>query len=305
MSTNHNAKYAFYYLLSLTGLIFVALSVGMILFGIIDKTIPDALNYGGSYDGQLKFAISALFIATPIYYFIFCLINRGLKKEEIAKDSGVRRWLTYFTLLVSALIILGVFIGVINSFLSGSLTSQFILKALSVFVIAAAVFSFYFYDIKREAVTKPDRVMKIFFWASLIIVVAAFIAAWFFVESPKVARDRRLDQALSNNISNLENAVNNYYDRNKKLPDNLEALKNEPNNYLTDANFVDPETKAPIIYQKSGDKTFEFCATFRTDSAQSNNGMTIAVYPRGINNHAAGYQCLPGTLYVVPAPLKI
>jgi len=314
MNNKQNAKYAFYYLLSLAALIFMALSVGMILFTIIDKTIPDALNFGsGNSDGMLKFAISALLISAPIYYLIFGLINRGLKKEEIAKDSGVRRWLTYFTLLVSALIILGVFIGVINTFLSGSLSSQFILKSVAVFLISAIVFSFYFYDIKREEVVKKDLALKIFFWATFAIVAAVFIASWFFVESPKIARERRLDQILSNNISGLESAMNTYYIDNKKLPETLDALKTDKNIYLPASSLLDPETKSLIVYEKLTDQTFQLCATFRLDSAQDNyngsyNGSMMVSYPASATNHAAGYQCLAGTLYAVPglqAPLKI
>jgi uncharacterized membrane protein len=296
MNNTHNAKYAFYYLLSLVALIFTALSVGMIVFNIIDRTIPDILSsINGSSDAQLKFAISALLIATPIYYLILNLIYRGLRKEEIAKDSAIRRWLTYFTILVSSLIILGVFIGVINSFLAGDLTSQFILKAVTIFILAAAVFSFYFYDIKRADLIKKDKIVKIFLWASLVIIAAAFVASWFFVESPKTARARRLDQAVVSNINNLESVVNSYYDRYQKLPDNLEAVKAEQDIYLAANALIDPETKTPIVYQKLGDKDFQFCATFRTDTATEND-RTIS-YPKNSQNHAAGYQCFKGSLW--------
>jgi len=306
MTNTQNAKYAFYYLLSLVALIFMALSVGMIIFSIIDKVIPDALNYsGGNYDGQLKFAISAILIATPIYYLILNLIYRGLRKEEISKDSGIRRWLTYFTILVSSLIILGVFISTINNFLSGDLTSQFILKALTIFVEAAVVFSFYFYDIKRQDLIAKDKIVKIFLWASLALVVAAFIASWFFVESPKTARARRLDQAVVNNIYSLESAVNSYFDRYKKLPDNLEAIQAEKDISLSTNTLVDPETKSPIVYQKLGDKDFQFCATFRTDSTTINGSYPVSYPSDNKNNHAAGYQCLKGTLWAVANAVKI
>jgi len=306
MDNKQNAKYAFYYLLSLAALIFMALSVGMILFSIIDKTIPDAINSSaGSSDGLLKFAISALLISAPLYFFITRLINQGLKKGEIAKDAGVRRWLTYFNLLVSALIILGVFIGVINSFLSGSLTAQFILKAAAMFIIAAVVFSYYFYDIKREDVAKKNLVLRIFFWASLAIVVAVFVAAWFFVEPPKIARERRLDQALADNISNLESAVNTYYSHNQKLPDTLDALKTDNSLYLPSTALIDPETKTPIVYKKLDDRSFQFCATFRLDSIQDNSGQSMDSLPATINNHGVGYQCVNGNLYAAPTPLKI
>lgn len=295
MPNNQNAKYAFYYLLSLVALIFMALSVGMIAFSIIDKTIPDALSPVTNGDEMLKFAISALLISGPIFYLVINLIYRGLKKDELAKDSGIRRWLTYFTILVSALIILGVFIGVINSFLSGDLTSQFILKAATVFIIASAVFSFYFYDVRRQEVAKKDKVVKVFFFVSLALVAVAFVSAWFFVESPAAARNRRLDQAVVSNIYNLESAVNSYYDRYKKLPDSLAAVQGERDIYLDARSLVDPETNIPIFYQKLGDNDFQFCAVFRTDSASESKRVS---YPSNKNeNHGAGYQCLKGTLW--------
>ncbi len=302
MTNKQNAKYAFYYLLSLVALIFTTISVGLIVYSIIDKTVPDALNtYIGNYDGQLKFAISALIIAAPSFYLLSGLIFKGLRKEEMEKDSGVRRWLTYFILLVSSLIILGVFIGVINNFLSGELTSRFILKAITIFILSAGVFSFYFYDIKREDLIKKDLVVRLFFLISLALLIAAFSAAFFFVESPKTARARRLDQIIINNISGLESSVNTYYDKNKKLPETLEVLKAEKNIYLDAANLSDPETKQPIVYQKLNDKDFQFCATFRLDSAQENNGQAIeaSTYPayKGDKSHAAGYQCIPGSLW--------
>lgn len=300
MHNKHNAKYAFYYLLSLVALIFTALSFGMIIFSIIDKLIPDVLNsYSGSVDSQLKFAISALFIAAPIFYFISGLIHRGLHKGELEKDSAIRRWLTYFIILVSSLIILGVFIGVINSFLSGELTSRFIFKALSMLFISGITFSFYFYDIKRDNPDKSDKVVKIFFFATLVLAVAAFVAAWFFVESPKTARNRRLDSALVQNMYNIENAVNSYYDRNNKLPLNIEELKNDKNIYIGANSLVDPETKAPIVYNKISVKEFEMCATFRTDSIAESTKQGASYVGIDINSkeHRAGYQCLRGNLY--------
>ncbi len=302
MNNKHNAKYAFYYLLSLVALIFTALSFGMILFSIIDKLIPDVLNSYSNVDNQLKFAISALFIAAPIFYFISTLIHKGLHKGELEKDSAIRRWLTYFIVLISSMIILGVFIGVINNFLSGELTGRFILKAVTMLFISGITFSFYFYDIKREQPEKKDKIVKIFFFATAALVLAAFIAAWFFVESPKTARNRRLDSALVQNIYSIENAMNSYYDTNKKLPASLDELKADKRNYFNENVLMDPETKAPIIYNKLSDKEFELCATFRTDSiaeaAKQASYIGMDTYSK---EHFAGYQCLRGNLYTAKA----
>lgn len=294
-----NAKYAFYYLLSFVALVFMALSVGMVFFEIINKLVYDAIDNSGFSSGVLQFAISALIIATPIYYLISNLIAKGLQKQELEKDSGIRRWLTYFIILVSSLIILGVLIAAITNFLNGELTTRFILKSLTVIIIAAATFSFYFYDIKREDLIKRDKVVRVFFFSSLVLVLAAFVLAWFFVDSPKLMRDRRLDQIVMNNISGLENAVNSYYEKNKSLPDSLAALKNNSDFYLSENVLKDPETGAAIVYNKKGAIEFEFCATFRTSNKET-NGQNGPIYSAPASQvHSAGYQCLKGNLYVL------
>jgi hypothetical protein len=302
--TNHvNAKYAFYYLLSLAALFFVALSVGMIAFSIIDKSIVDVL--ATSYydkDSQLKFAISALLIAAPIFYVISNLINKGLKTGELDRESGIRRWLTYFILLVSSLVLLGVFIGVINNFLSGELTGRSILKALSMFVIAGVIFSYYLYENKREDFSGKSLTMKAFLFGSLSLVLLSFISAWFFVESPTMARNRRLDQNLINNISNIEGAVNSYLGSQNKLPENLEELKADPGNYLNSASLIDPETKEAIQYQKTSSTTFELCANFRTDNREQ--GQNIYSSPSD-KLHNSGFQCLKGFIFDGEKLLKI
>jgi uncharacterized membrane-anchored protein len=302
---NNNAKYAFYYLLSLVALIFTALSVGMIAFGIINKTLVDALNLGGNTSDTLKFAISAIIIAAPIFFAMQHLIARGLKNGELTKDSGVRRWLTYFILLVSSVTILGVFISIINSFLAGEITSNWILKALSMIIISAIIFSFYFYDIKREDVVAKNLVIRIFFFASLSLIVIAFVAAWFFVESPTLTRAKRLDQNVINNVNNLENAVNSFNDKYKKLPDTIDEIKNNRDIYLDLKSLNDPETGALISYHKVSETTFEFCATFRTDNKNVDPRADTNYYSDPTKLHAAGYQCIPGQVWSSAKPVIV
>jgi hypothetical protein len=290
MANKNNAKFAFYYLLLLVALIFMAISVGLIAFNIINRTIYDPLVYSAynNYNNQFKFALSALIFAAPIFYITISLIRRGLKKGELAFNSGIRRWLTYFILFVSSLIILGVLISTVNSFLSGELTLRFILKAVTVFIISALVFSFYFYDIKQESPTPKSQVNIVFLITSLLIVLSAFISVWFFIESPKIARDRRFDQMILNDINNLEHSVNSYYSFHKSLPDNLSDLEDNFNLYYL-------ESDQKIEYKKIGDDSFEFCAVFKADSQKLERG----AYLNSARNksYEAGYNCLEGYLW--------
>lgn len=306
MTNNHNAKYAFYYLLSLVALIFVSISVGMIAFGIISQTVADtlALNSYGDYNGQFRFAISALLIATPIFFVINRFINRGLQSKELDQESGIRRWLTYLILLVSSITVLGIFISVINNFLNGELTLSFVLKALTMLIISGSVFSFYLYDIKRADATKKDKVVKIFFFVSLTLIVAAFVAAWFFMESPKEARNRRLDQIVINRIYSLESATNEYYRTKHVLPDTLKEITDSPGYYNSmERMIIDPKTgqEKVIDYKKIDATNFEFCADFLASSYPSNTATRPTInYSAGSKDHDAGYQCFKSEVWNEP-----
>ncbi len=290
---NNSAKFAFYYMLSLVALVFMSLSTGMIIFQIINKSIADVLNqYSASFSSdQLKFAISALIISAPIFYFLTRAIHKNLFSGALNKDSGIRRWLTYLVLFAASCVMIGWLIDTLNTFFNGDLTSKFILKALTAIAISAAVFTFYFYDIRREIVVgKKDRMISLYFYASLAVVVAAFIASLFFVESPTETRNRKLDESVLSSFDQIDSAINTYFIDKGTLPANLDALKTEVT-YLMDTNFVDPATMQKHDYKVLEKTKYELCATFRTSNLPDSNAST-PIYQGVRWQHATGYQCL-------------
>jgi len=293
----HHAKYTFFYLLSLLALVFVAVSVGIVSFQLINRFLFDALSVNTDQvsNEALRFAISALIIAAPLFYVASNLIKRGLKSGELSPESPVRRWLTYFILLISSLVVVGSLIALVNNFLSGEATWRSVLKIITVLFLGAIVFSFYFQDIKKKA--NANRLLfNLYFYFSLVLVVASFVTAVFLVESPKVARAKRLDQLLVNNISSVESLVNTYYDHYQKLPDDLNMLKQDKFLSANSEQFLDPETKAEIEYNKKGETDFELCAVFRFDNTKSDNRYYTAPSV-GANVHGAGRQCFSGNLW--------
>ncbi|MBA3047793.1 hypothetical protein KKC83_04750 [Patescibacteria group bacterium] len=292
-SANNSAKFAFFYMLSLASLVFMSLAAGMIIFQIINKNIVDVLEqFRGSYSpDQLKFAISALIISAPIFYVAMSRIYKSLFSGELDKDSGVRKWLTYFILLVSSIVMIGWLIATINSFLDGELTGKFILKSITAIVIAAAIFTFYFYDIKRDvAVGEKNKIILIYFYASLAAVIAVFAASLFFVESPQETRNRKLDNMVLDKFNQIDNAVNTYYQENKKLPGSLELLAEEfP--YLTNEDLADAATGKKFGYKPGENNSYELCADFRTSSKGEENDAYNNFYKENWP-HDAGYQCL-------------
>jgi hypothetical protein len=303
------AKFVFFYLTHLVSLGFMTVSFGMIIFQIINKNIPDAVAYySGSYSASaLRFAISALLVSAPIFYVATSFIEKSLFTGELRKDSAIRRWLTYLVLFVSFLIFIGWLIAFVYNFLDGELTLKFFSKVISVLAIAGAVFSFYIYDIRREAVENiKDKVVKIFFIASLSLVVIVFVSSFFFVESPSEARDRKLDEMVINNFYSIDSCVDQYYTEKQNLPADFAAMQADCQ-YLTSNQLRDSQTGKDFSYGAVGTTTYEICANFRTsnigDNNNSNDGYNAG---SGVNSsaHNSGYQCLRRQVYIDAKPVN-
>ena len=308
---NNAAKFAFFYLLSLVALIALAMSSGMVIFQIINKNIIDVINqFSSNYSpSALKYAISALVISAPIYYLTMRQIFKNLATGALTKDSGVRRWLTYFILLVTSVVMISWLIATLNSFLGGELTTKFILKAMTAILIAATIFTFYFYEIKREEVQgKTDKIILAYCYGSLAIVLIVFVASLFFMESPTETRNRKLDNAILDKFERLDGAIQTYYQDKGVLPDDLVALLADYS-YLTNDDLKDPAINMAFDYKIISQNNYQLCSNFRMSNKDKN--IEENTYYQERWPHDAGYQCLKQTARtvsevkvkpVVPAP---
>ena len=300
----NSAKFSFYYLLSLVSLLFVSISSGMIIFETINKYIVDTLDqFSGQFSQEiLKFAISSLIIAAPIFFITMRQIYKSIYSGALDKESGVRKWLTYFVLLVSAVVMIFWLIMTINSYLNGELTTKAILKTLTVLTIAASIFGFYLYDIRRsEVMNVKDKVVTIYAYTTLTIVIGLFIWSLFIVESPTATRNRIHDNNVLGNFETINIAINDYYYKYKKLPADLVSLK-DVSAYLNDNNLQDQATKKMFDYKVKGDNEFELCATFL--SSNKNQQIMENYLYKDRWQHDAGYQCLSQKATDLKSPME-
>ncbi len=290
LGKHNNAKYAFLYMLSLVALLFTALGVGQILFNGINYFIKDLPGIYSSAAMPLTAAISMLVIAAPIYFLTMRSLENSLVKGNLDTDAAIRRWLVYFILFVSAVVMIFWLIFTLSNFLDGELTSKFIYKVLTVFVIAGGIFSYYFYDIRRDSAKKKDMVKLGFLIGGLVLTVGSLVFSFFFATSPAEARDRKYDEGTLNNFSQIDSAINSYYTKTKKLPDNLDQARQEAA-YLNSAIFQDAVSGKMYEYKKVDALNYELCADFRTSNKDDKSR---AMYPNNEDRwqHEAGYQCL-------------
>ncbi len=137
-------------------MVFVALYVSVVsfitlLFQYINYWQPDPLTfYQESVMNSIRWSASVLFVMFPVYLVVSWLINKDSAVDADKKNLKVRKWLTYLTLFASALTVIIDIITLLYNFLGGDLTLSFFLKILVVLLVAAAVFGYYLWDLKRE-----------------------------------------------------------------------------------------------------------------------------------------------------------
>jgi len=294
MSQTNSAKFAFLYLLSLVALGFFAIASGMALFQVINKNILDVVeSYGIRYNIEtLRFALSAMLVAAPIYLVTVWQINKNLFNGKLSADASIRKWLTYFILLAASLVMLGWAIAVINNFFNGELTLKFILKALTVLAISGAIFSYYLVDIRHEQVSDAKNIFaRAYLYGTIIVAVAIFVAGAFFVESPAQARQLRIDQETINRLNTTESAIQRYFEQSDALPANLGVLSQEVS-FTTKLDAQNPSTKQNFEYKIIEKKKYQLCTDFlRASVSEVEGGYPSYAYPYGNWEHEAGRQC--------------
>ncbi|MFA5173493.1 MAG: DUF5671 domain-containing protein [Candidatus Paceibacterota bacterium] len=293
---NSAAKFAFMYGIALVSLIITAVSTGGVVFQIINKYIEETGSlYSGTYTlSVLRMAVAALFIATPIYFIATARINKNFNAGDLREDMLVRKWLSYFILFVSSVVMIGYFIGIFYSFLEGELTAKFILKAATALVIAATVFSYYFYDItKKETGKKKDAVSRIYFWVSLAVILAVFVSGIVFVESPSMTRKKRQDNEVANRLMQIDSGISEFYRENGVLPKSLKELP-EKVAYFDEEAIKNPITGAEVEYKVVSAKKYELCTDFQlSNKNEKDNDYYVSVEWK----HEDGKDCFLRTAF--------
>jgi membrane protein YqaA with SNARE-associated domain len=260
----------------------VATALGTLYFQIINVTFPDALDgmswYGVSQaTSTIHYAIAALLIGFPLYFFAMRLWFRKFREDEGRVESKLSKWLTYLVLLVTAVTMVGDLITIVFTLLQGEITARFFLKALTILVIAGAVFGFYFLERRKiQYQSAVSRQVFLNFGRGVALIVALGIVLGFVVGgSPETARNRTFDQTRANNLSTLSDCIEQYAQGLGALPTTLADLR-QSSQYSYCAGYMkDPETGAAYEYRvvtpsRAEGATrvgaFELCATFALPS---------------------------------------
>jgi hypothetical protein len=147
-----SAREAFMYLLLFTTLYIVTYNLGNLLFQLINRASPDPASYAlETYIREsIRWSVASLIVALPVFLYMSRLTGRARRADPNKRSSPVRRWLTYLTLFVAACVLIGDVVMLVYNLLGGELTTRFVLKVVTVGMIAGTVFWYYLAELRGD-----------------------------------------------------------------------------------------------------------------------------------------------------------
>lgn len=279
------------FVLQLGSLVTLYVSIAAFLtlvFGTINVAIPDAADTVYSWDNNqsaMRLGMALLIVFFPVYLTLTRLVNEARRRSN-DNYIGVTKWLIYLSLLVCGLVFMGDLVTIITTYLEGEMTLRFMLKAVSMLLVLGLAFYYYSLDAKGYW-HNMSRYSIVYGAVTSVIVVGAMMASCYHIETPSEVRERKLDAAQVDDLTDIYWRIDNHYTQNGSLPMSIDEL------YETEVLPHAPTDRAEYQYKITGDTTFEFCAEFATESFD-----TVATRPvltpetRNYNwNHDAGYVC--------------
>ena len=298
-SDTGSARDAFFHLLAFTTLYATVISLVILAFTYIGRWFPDSAMtdyaYANTSDfSAIRWSIAVIVISFPMFLFLSRILHREFLSKPEKLNSGVRRWLTYLTLFVTACALIGDGITLLFTLLSGELTLRFVLKVLAVLILSGLPFGYYFSVLRIEHDQYKNSSIHARYLSASVVLTALFVLIGIFiVGSPMQGRAEKFDEQRLSDLRSIQNEIlNEVYgmDRGipvpvgiktlpKQLPKDLESVASAAQ--YQKIRIADPETDIPYRYETKN-ATFSLCATF---SLSRDLGYDI------FWNHPAGEHC--------------
>jgi Domain of unknown function (DUF5671) len=283
---SESSRDAFLYLLSFSTLATWSSALGSMLFRFIEHWFPDPIVRDQVYNlrNAVTWQMASVAVAFPIFAIVMRVILKEARGHPERLESGVRKWLTYIALFVTAVVMICDLIWVFSYFLKGELSTRFLLKAFTVMLISTAIFVYYLGSLRWDRNTNVIQVTALsrqFAVGAAAVLLASFCVGLGITGTPSEQRHLEADQRRIDNLRGIAGALNSWHTRVLPLPNTLSELVGYG---VNDSDIADPETKIPYEYRvKSGDD-YELCATFSGSEG-------IAPYQNQFWRHQKGRTC--------------
>lgn len=103
---------------------------------------------------------------------------------------------------------------------------------------------------------------RVFVGCVVAMVAAAVVGGLYLAGSPRSVRSQNFDNQRLNDLQQISNAIDAYFDTTNAVPTNLHDVTSSGKMQYAVNSFNDPETKVPYEYRVTGGSTYELCAMF-------------------------------------------
>jgi len=279
-----SAREAFLYLVLFATLYTTAFNVGAVLFQWVDLTLPDASQPWESPRNSIdavRGPTAGLIIAFPIFLLLARSIGRGITREPDKRGSKVRKWLTYLTLFVAAVVLIGDMTFLVTRILSGELPLRVLLKVGVVLAIAGTVFGHYLGELRRDESegTTPARELRVPPRLAAAAVLGVLVVGLILGGSPSRERHRQLDARRIQELQALKEVVDLYTRVHGQLPATLDMATGRPD--VSAIHSKDPVSGEGYRYRVVDPRHYQLCAKFDAATPPQDQVAEFWRHPRG------------------------
>jgi hypothetical protein len=258
---SEQAREAFYYLLVFITLGTWSFALGSLFYDLIDRWLRDPVAQPAvePFRYEVSLALASMIVAFPIFLYVSGSIAREVVRRPEALESGVRKWLTYLALAVAAAVLVSDAVWFLQQFLSGELTTRFLLHAIVLLVIAGGIFWYYLGTVGVEA-PSPAR-GRYFAWGAAAAIAAGLILGFFDIGSPVHQRAIAGDERRVEDLREIASSMNGRWSESSPksafvLPRRIDDLG------PAQAARRDPSTARPYEYRPLSGTRYVLCAVF-------------------------------------------
>jgi hypothetical protein len=148
---------AFEHIILFISLYVFATSLTLLFYLFIDKWVPSNTSYRSyayaySYfsTGLTRSYLSSIIVSYPIFAFLFLRLNKKNLANPAIRLLRSRKFLIYFTLVVTFIITLVSVTAIVFSFLNGNVTANSALKFLITIIVSMTIFGYWSYQVKED-----------------------------------------------------------------------------------------------------------------------------------------------------------
>ncbi|MEY2640948.1 MAG: hypothetical protein RL150_341 [Candidatus Parcubacteria bacterium] len=284
------------------------------VFAVINLALPDVAAGAWVYENSrssIAWSLSVFIIVYPVFLYLLFKVSHYLLESKERAAVSIRKWFIYLTIFLTAATLIVDGIVLLTTFLQGEqLTLRFVLKVLTIVIVALTIFWFSIKELRNTFITNPKTLTRAAVGTSLFVLVC-IIVGFAYMGSPRQARLALEDAQRVQDLSYIQSEIIEYWRATETLPTSLEAI-NDPIRYVQVP--VDAVTKEPYEYNVLSATSFEFCAVFATSNADSVAVMETSIPALNAFTeddthfmHDAGRTCFTRTIdpaRITPYPAK-